>query len=120
LKFHQNKCHPRGVPDTRRQCAKAADQCAQGMAGWPNPWLGYPTLQPLVGWLHGDTLQEVLEGNPKQKVGGGQTQWPAGHVARLVGHHLAFYQLNQVSNPPWTPINTPYRWTLPFFIDFES
>jgi hypothetical protein len=27
-------------------------------------------LQPLTGWLHGDTLQEAVEGNPKLKVGG--------------------------------------------------
>jgi hypothetical protein len=50
-----------------------------------------PTLQPLVGWLHGDTLQEVVEGYPKLKVGGGQTPWLAGHVARPTGHHLACY-----------------------------
>jgi hypothetical protein len=36
LEFHQNKCHPRGVPDMRRQCAKAADQWAQGVADQPN------------------------------------------------------------------------------------
>jgi hypothetical protein len=29
-----------------------------------------PTLQPLTGWLRRDTLQEVVEGNPKPKVGG--------------------------------------------------
>jgi hypothetical protein len=27
LEFHQNKCHPGGVPGTR-QCAKAVDQWA--------------------------------------------------------------------------------------------
>jgi hypothetical protein len=32
---------------------------------------GRPTLQPLAGWLHGDTLQEAVEGNPKLKVSGG-------------------------------------------------
>jgi hypothetical protein len=56
-------------------------------------------MQPLVGWLHGDTLQEAVEGNPKLKVGGGQTPWPVGHVARLAGHHLVCYRLNQVGNP---------------------
>jgi hypothetical protein len=25
LEFHQNRCHPRDVPDTRRQCARATD-----------------------------------------------------------------------------------------------
>jgi hypothetical protein len=38
-----------------------------GPRGWPSG----PTLQPLMGWLHGDTLQEVAEGNPKLKLGGG-------------------------------------------------
>jgi hypothetical protein len=30
-----------------------------------------PTLQPLTGWLHGDTLQQAVGGNPKLKVSGG-------------------------------------------------
>jgi hypothetical protein len=41
---------------------------------WPadqTPWPVGPTLQPLMGWLRGDTLQEIVEGNPKLKVGGG-------------------------------------------------
>jgi hypothetical protein len=38
-----------------------------GSRGWP---VG-PTLQPLMGWLRGDSLQEAVEGNPKLKVGGG-------------------------------------------------
>jgi hypothetical protein len=62
-----------------------------------------PSLQPLAGWLCGDTLQEVVEGNPKLKVGGGRTPWLAGHVARLAGHHLVCYQLNQVSKPSLDP-----------------
>jgi hypothetical protein len=65
-----------------------------GPRGWPagqTPWPVDPTLQPLTCWLHGDTLQEAVEGNPKQKVGGGQTSWLAGHVARPAGHHLACY-----------------------------
>jgi hypothetical protein len=51
-----------------------------GPRGWPagqTPWPASPTLQPLMGWLCGDTLQEAVEGNPKLKVGGGQTPWPA-------------------------------------------
>jgi hypothetical protein len=43
----------------------------------PRGWPAGPTLQPLMGWLHGDTLQDVVEGNPKPKVGGGQSPWPA-------------------------------------------
>jgi hypothetical protein len=60
-----------------------------------------------MGWLRGDTLQEAVEGNPKLKVGGGRIPWPADHVARLVGHHLACYRLNQVSNPSLDPYKYP-------------
>jgi hypothetical protein len=45
-----------------------------GPKGWPasqTPWPASPTLQPLAGWLHGDTHQKVIEGNPKLKVGAG-------------------------------------------------
>jgi hypothetical protein len=74
-------------------------------SGWPagqTPWPVGPTLQPLTGWLRGDTFQEVVEGNPKLKVGGGRTPW-------LAAHHLACYRLNQVGNPS-LDINTPYLW----------
>jgi hypothetical protein len=98
LEFHQNKCHPGNVPDTR-QCANATDQWAQGVAGRPNPWLVSPTLQPLVGRLHGDTLQEAVTVNPKSKVSGGWTLWLPDHVDRPADHHLVSYRLNQVSNP---------------------
>jgi hypothetical protein len=37
----------------------------------PEGWPVGPTLQPLMGWLRDDTLPEVVEGNPKLKVGGG-------------------------------------------------
>jgi hypothetical protein len=57
-----------------------------------------PTLQPLERWLHDDTLQEAVEGNPKLKVGGGQIPWPANHVARPSG---------QVSNPSLDPYKYP-------------
>jgi hypothetical protein len=65
-----------------------------GPRGWladQTPWMAGPTLQPLMGRLHGDTLQEAITGNLKSKVSGGQTLWPPGHVARPVGHHLASY-----------------------------
>jgi hypothetical protein len=58
-----------------------------GQTTWPTG----PTLQPLTCRLHGDTLQEAVEGNPKLKVGGGQTPWPADLVVRPDGHHLACY-----------------------------
>jgi hypothetical protein len=81
-----------------------------GPRGWPasqTPWPDGPTLQPPVGWLHGDTLQEVVTGNPKPKVDGGRTPWLPGHVARPTGHHLVSYQLNQVGNPSLDP----YKYT---------
>jgi hypothetical protein len=81
-----------------------------GPRGWPadqTPCPAGPPLQPLIGWLQGDTLQETVEGNPKLKVSGGRTPWRASHLARPAGHDLACYRLNQVGNPPWTPINTP-------------
>jgi hypothetical protein len=63
----------------------------RGLPAGQTPWLVGPTLQPLAGWLHGDTLQEAVEGNPRLKVGGGRTPWPTSHVARPDGHHLACY-----------------------------
>jgi hypothetical protein len=65
-----------------------------GPRGWSTsqtPWPTGPILQPLAGWLRGDSLQEAVEGNPFLKVGGGRTPWPASHVARPTGHHLACY-----------------------------
>jgi hypothetical protein len=60
-----------------------------GPRGWP---VGR-TLQPLAGWLHGDTLQEAVEEKPKLKVGGGRTTWPA-------SHHMACYR------PGWKSTHT--------------
>jgi hypothetical protein len=81
-----------------------------GPKGWPvgqTCWSAGSTLQPLTGWLCGDTPQEVVEGNPKRKVGRVQTPWPTDHVASLPGHHLVCYRLNQVGNPSMDP----YKYT---------
>jgi hypothetical protein len=51
----------------------------RSMTSGPRGWPTDPTLQPLTGWLHGDTLQEVVEGNPRLKVGGGHTPWSVDH-----------------------------------------
>jgi hypothetical protein len=48
-------------------------------------------------------LHEKGKAKTVEKVGGGQTTWPASHVARLAGHHLASYRLNQVGNPSLDP-----------------
>jgi hypothetical protein len=101
LKFHQNKCHPGDVPDMRRQCAKVADQWAQGVAGRSARFY----LGLAYGFVH-TSLHEKGKAKTVEKVGGGQTTWLTGHMARPTGHHLASYQLNQVVTPPWTPINT--------------
>jgi hypothetical protein len=69
-------------------------------------WLVDPTLQPLVGWLHGHTLQETVTRNPRLEVSGSRSRWLLSHVARPVGQHLVRYQLNKSVTPPWTPINT--------------
>jgi hypothetical protein len=74
---------------------------------YQTPWLVGPTLQLLVGQLHSDTLQEVVTGNPKPKVGGDRTPWPPGHVARSASHHLVSYRLNQVGNPSLDPYKYP-------------
>jgi hypothetical protein len=53
-------------------------------------------MQPHVGWLRGDSLQEAVKGNPKLKVGGGRTPWLVSQVARAASHQLECYRL---SNP---------------------
>jgi hypothetical protein len=65
-----------------------------GPSVWPagqTPWPTDPTLQPLVGLLHGHALQEAVTRNQKLEVGGSQTWWPADDVARPTGQHLACY-----------------------------
>jgi hypothetical protein len=60
MELHQNKCHPGGVPGTRMQGAKAADQWAQGVTSRPNPLAGRPHIAASSGLAHGDTLQEAV------------------------------------------------------------
>jgi hypothetical protein len=66
----------------------------RGSPAGQTPWPASPTLKPLMNWLRGNTLQEAVEENPKLKVRGCQTPWPACHMARPAGHHLACYRLN--------------------------
>jgi hypothetical protein len=80
----------------------------------PRRWPSGPTLQPLTGRLHDDTLYEAVTGNPKLKVGGGRTPWPAG-LGRLATTWRVI-DLTKSVTPPWTPykyplsveINTPH------------
>jgi hypothetical protein len=91
FEFHQNKCHPGDVPDTRRQCANATNQWAQGVASRPTRFH--------VGLARGFMcmcLHEKGKAKAVEKVGGGKTTWPA-------GHHLVSYRLNQVGNPSFDP-----------------
>jgi hypothetical protein len=65
-----------------------------GPRGWPAGQTHFQPAPPCnfsCGWLRDDTLQEEVEGNPKLKIGGGQTPWLVGHVARPAGYHLACY-----------------------------
>jgi hypothetical protein len=67
LEFHQNKCHPRDVPDTRRF------------------YVGLTR-----GFMH-TCLHENWNAKAVEKISGGQTTCLAGHVARPADHHLASY-----------------------------
>jgi hypothetical protein len=42
-----------------------------------------------------------------EKVHGGRTTWPGGHVARLAGQNLVSYRPNQVDNPSLDPYKYP-------------
>jgi hypothetical protein len=81
--------HPGDVPNMKRQCAKAADQRAQGVAGWPT----FELVRPEASWTRVYTRRGRLV---VEKVGGGRTHWPAGHVAWPHSHHLVSYCLGQV------------------------
>jgi hypothetical protein len=70
----------------------------KSLTSGPHGWPAGSTLQPPMGCLGGDVLQEAIIRNPRLIVGGGRAPWPAGHVARPTGQHLACYRLNQVGN----------------------
>jgi hypothetical protein len=71
------------------------------------PWPAGPTLQPPMSFHGGDSLQEVVEWNPRPVVSGCHASWPAGHVASPIGQHLANYRLNQVHNCSWDSYKYP-------------
>jgi hypothetical protein len=54
--------------------------------GWPIRF--YVSL--VRGFVH-TCLHEKGKAKVVEKVGGGQTTWPAGHVARPADHHLVSY-----------------------------
>jgi hypothetical protein len=77
--------------------------------GRPAKSLGQPTRFNVVlarSFVH-TCLHEKGKAKAVEKVSGGQTTWPDGHVARPTSHHLKSYQLNQVSNPSLDPYKYP-------------
>jgi hypothetical protein len=89
---------------------------------WPvGPGVGQPAKslgRPTSFWV--GTNQNILDtclyekgkAMVVEKVSGGWTHWPIGHVAWPVGDHLASYPLGQVGGtPPW-PYKYPYQWKL--------
>jgi hypothetical protein len=50
-------------------------------------------------------LHEKGKAMAVEKVGGGRTHWPTGHMARSADRHSMSYRLGQISGaPPW-----PYK-----------
>jgi hypothetical protein len=92
----------------RRQCAKAADQWAQGVADRLNPLAGRPGFISVwpYGFMH-TCLHKKGKAKAAEKVSGGRTTWLAGDVARPIDHHLVSYRLNQVGNPSLDPYKYP-------------
>jgi hypothetical protein len=67
------------------------------------PWPAGQVLCQFGSWLRAHVSTREREGQG----GGGQTTWPAGHVARRAGHHLVSYRLNRVGNSSLDPYEYP-------------
>jgi hypothetical protein len=52
-------------------------------------------------------LHEKGKAKAVEKVGGGLSTQPAGHVAWPVGHHLVSYRIDQVGGAPPRPYKYP-------------
>jgi hypothetical protein len=80
-----------------------------GLRGWPAGQIIWPASQLLCRFgmrLFGTRLHEKGKTMAVEKVSGGRSHWPAGHVARLGSHHLMSYRLGQVGGAtPW-----PYKY----------
>jgi hypothetical protein len=69
LEFHQNKCYSGDIPNTKRQCAKAADQWAHGVACRPT----FVSVWPEASWTRVYTTRGRL------------WQWRKSMEAELIG-----------------------------------
>jgi hypothetical protein len=101
LVLHQNKCHPRDVPDTRRQCAKVTDQWAQGVTSWP----GFVSVWPAALC----TRVSMRRGRPRRWRKSVEAE-PHGQPTTWLGQPATTWQVTELTKlvtPPWTPINTP-------------
>jgi hypothetical protein len=104
LEFHQNKGHPGNAPDMRRQCAKATDPWAYGVADRRNSLAGQPHFAAYCGLA---SEARSPGGDNKESEARNQTRWPQSHVASPTGQHLVCYQLNQVDNSSLDPYKYP-------------
>jgi hypothetical protein len=80
----------------------------------PNPSLngGYMVLSRFSPRLRGHVSTREEEGQGS----GSRSTWPAAHVARPAGRHLATYRLGQVGGaPPW-----PYKYPPPVEIRIHT
>jgi hypothetical protein len=71
---------------------------------------GGPSARFYVSSAHGfvhTCLHEKWKAKAVEKVGGGRTTWPASHVARPAGTHLASYRVNQVGKSSMDPYKYP-------------
>jgi hypothetical protein len=61
-----------------------------GPRGWPIGQIPWSAGQVLC-WFGPRLRAHMSTQEGEGQGGGGQTTWPAGHVARLVDHHLVSY-----------------------------
>jgi hypothetical protein len=103
LEFHQSMCHPGDVPDKRRQCTKATNQWAQGVAGRP----GFMSVWPAASFTHVYTRW----GRPSQGRKSVEAN-PHGRPATWLGRSATTWRVTDLTKsvtPTWTPIYTPVR-----------
>jgi hypothetical protein len=101
FEFHQNKCHPEDVLDTRRQCAKVDGQWAQGVAGRP----GFMSVWPAALC----TRVYMRRGRSRQSRKSVEAE-PHGRPDTWLGRLASTWQFTDLTKSvtsPWTPINTP-------------